>query len=273
MHICARPERFESHIFQLIYIEVSMPEQTLRVELIRHTEDPDAAVALAARLCYAAADLDTLRERIAGRDQTALIRGVTGSGHLSVIEHASFTFAVEGVSRALLAQLTRHRVASFSVQSQRYVSMSEGFDYVMPPAIRALGEEKAQQFHAQMAQMQTWYAEWQQALGGAGEKANEDARFVLPNACATRLLVTMNARELLHFFSLRCCMRAQWEIREMAWAMLEQAHRVAPTLFASAGPGCISAECPEGSRSCGQAKQVRARFEEQISGYLGTAQR
>ncbi len=242
-----------------------MPEQKLRVELIRHTEDPDASVALAARLCYAAADLDTLRERIASRDQTALIRGVMESGHHSTIEHASFTFAVEGVSRALLAQLTRHRIASFSVQSQRYVSMRDGFDYIVPPAIAALGEEKAQRYHAQMAQMHAWYAEWQEALGGAGEKANEDARFVLPNACATRLLVTMNARELLHFFSLRCCMRAQWEIRAMAWAMLEQAYRVAPTLFASAGPGCIGSGCPEGGKSCGQAQQVRARFEEQIS--------
>jgi thymidylate synthase (FAD) len=110
-----------------------------------------------------------------------------------------------------------------------------------------------------MEQMHRWYAQWQQELGGAGENANEDARFVLPNACATRMLVTMNARELLHFFSLRCCMRAQWEIRELAWEMLRQARRAAPTLFAAAGPGCLTGECHEGKRSCGRAKEVRDR--------------
>ncbi len=239
-----------------------MPQQRLRVELIRHTADPDAAVALAARLCYAAADLDALQERIAARDQTDFLRGVMESGHLSTVEHASFTFAIEGVSRSLLAQITRHRIASFSVQSQRYVSMEKGFDYVIPPAIEALGEEAIARFQAQMGQLHVWYAQWQQELGGAGEKANEDARFVLPNASATRMLVTMNARELLHFFSLRCCMRAQWEIRALAWEMLREAYRVAPTLFAQAGPGCLNSGCPEGSRSCGQAAQIRERFQQ-----------
>ena len=236
-----------------------MPQCALRVELIRHTDDPDAAVALAARLCYAKADFDTLAQRIAARDQAAFVRGVMESGHLSTVEHASFTFAVEGVSRSLLAQITRHRIASFSVQSQRYVSMEAGFDYVAPPAIEALGEEALARYHEQMEQMHSWYAQWQRELGGSGEKANEDARFVLPNACATRLLVTMNARELLHFFSLRCCMRAQWEIRALAWEMLEQARRVAPTLFEVAGPGCIGGQCPEGERSCGRMQEVRAR--------------
>lgn len=237
-----------------------MPQRKLRVELIRHTADPDSAVALAARLCYAAADFDTLRERVANRDQTALLRGVMESGHLSTVEHASFTFAIEGVSRSLLAQITRHRIASFSVQSQRYVSMQKEFDYVVPPAIEALGEAALARYHEQMERIHSWYVQWQTDLGGAGEKANEDARFVLPNASATRMLVTMNARELLHFFSLRCCMRAQWEIRELAWEMLREAHRVAPTLFATAGPGCLGAGCSEGSRSCGKTAMVRERF-------------
>ena len=236
-----------------------MPQRTMRVELIRHTDDPDAAVALAARLCYAKADFDTLAQRVAARDQAAFVRGVMDSGHLSTVEHASFTFAVEGVSRALLAQITRHRIASFSVQSQRYVSMEKGFDYVVPPAVEALGERALDRYREQMEQMHSWYVAWQQELGGAGEGANEDARFVLPNACATRMLVTMNARELLHFFSLRCCMRAQWEIRELAWEMLRQAQGVAPALFAAAGPGCMGAGCPEGTRSCGRAKEVRTR--------------
>lgn len=139
------------------------------------------------------------------------------------------------MSRALLAQLTRHRLASFSVQSQRYVSMAEGFDYVIPPAIEALGEDAKQEFIRQMETMQAWYCDWQEKLGGAGESANEDARFVLPNAAATRLVMTMNARELMHFFSLRCCNRAQWEIREMAWQMLALCKQAAPALFEHAG--------------------------------------
>ena len=242
-----------------------MPQRKLRVELIRHTPDPDAVVALGARLCYAAADLDALSERVAARDQTAFIRGVMDSGHLAMVEHASFTFAVEGVSRSLLAQITRHRIASFSVQSQRYVSMEEGFDYVVPPAVEALGEEALARFHEQMEQVRRWYAQWQREVGGTGEKTNEDARFVLPNACATRMLVTMNARELLHFFSLRCCMRAQWEIRALAWEMLRLARGVAPALFASAGPGCLGPGCPEGAKSCGRAAEVRDRFERLMS--------
>jgi len=160
-----------------------------------------------------------------------------------------------------MAQITRHRIASFSVQSQRYVSMEKGLDYVVPPAIEALGEQALARYREQMEQMHAWYVEWQRALGGSGEKANEDARFVLPNACATRMLVTMNARELLHFFSLRCCMRAQWEIRELAWEMLRQARGVAPTLFAAAGPGCLGTGCPEGTRSCGRMTEVRGLFE------------
>ena len=242
-----------------------MPQCALRVELVRHTDDPDAAVALAARLCYAKADFEALAEPIAARDQAAFVRGVTESGHLSTAEHASFTFAVEGVSRSLLAQITRHRIASFAVQSQRYVSMEAGFDYVVPPAIEALGEQALARYREQMERMHRWYAQWQQELGGAGEGANEDARFVLPNACATRMLVTMNARELLHFFSLRCCMRAQWEIRELAWEMLRQARGVAPTLFAAAGPGCLGKGCPEGTRGCGRPARARERFERMMS--------
>ena len=174
-------------------------------------------------------------------------------------EHATFTFAVEGVSRALLAQLTRHRIASFSVQSQRYVSMADGFDFVVPPSISALGEEEEAEFIRQMNTMHAWYCQWQEKLGGAKEKSNEDARFVLPNAAATRLMVTMNARELPHFFELRCCNRAQWEIREMAWQMLAACRRAAPALFENAGPACLRGACPEGKASCGKAKEVKEK--------------
>lgn len=237
-----------------------MAQAKLKVILLRATPDPDEIVALGARLCYAQADVETLRQRVEAADQRGYVNRVMERGHLSVTEHASFTFAVEGVSRALLAQLTRHRIASFSVQSQRYVSMADGFDYVVPPSIAALGEEEEREFAREMEQMHAWYLRWQEKLGGAGEAANQDARFVLPNACATRLVMTMNARELLHFFELRCCNRAQWEIREMAWQMLACCREAAPALFAQAGPACLRGACPEGKNSCGKAAQVRERL-------------
>ncbi len=231
-----------------------MPETQLRVTLIAHTPDPEKTCALAARTCYSALDYDELRSLVEEKDQAAFLRRIVASGHLSVLEHASFTFGVSGVSRALLAQLTRHRIASFSVQSQRYVSLEKGFGYIVPPRIRDLGEEAVREFEAQMAQMHAWYKQWQEKLG---ENANEDARFVLPNACETHITVTMNARELLHFFSLRCCSRAQWEIRALAREMLRLCKREAPVIFENAGPGCVSGPCPEGAKSCGMAADMR----------------
>lgn len=238
-----------------------MAQAKLKVILLRATPDPDEIVALGARLCYAQADVEALRGRVERADQSAYVSRVMARGHLSVTEHASFTFAVEGVSRALLAQLTRHRLASFSVQSQRYVSMADGFDYVIPPSISALGEEEEREFIREMDTMHAWYRRWQEKLGGAGESANQDARFVLPNAASTRLVMTMNARELMHFFELRCCNRAQWEIREMAWQMLALCRQEAPALFAQAGPACLRGVCPEGASTCGRADEVRRRSE------------
>ena len=230
-----------------------MPQVNQRVELFRVTPDSEAVVAMAATLCYAGGDLDSLQTKIAQNDQSAFLRKVREMGHESVLEHVSFTFLIEGVSRALLAQLTRHRIASFSVQSQRYVSYAKGFGYVVPPAVQALGTQAVAEFEAQMAQMQAWYEGWQQRLG-----ANEDARFVLPNACETRLLVTMNARELRHFFALRMCERAQWEIRALAGRMFALCYGHAPELFEDAGAGCLRGACPEGDKTCGKAAQVRA---------------
>ena len=235
-----------------------MPEKQQRVALVRHTADPEALTALGARLCYAGGDIDRLLSIIETKDQKAFVEKIMSMGHESVLEHVSFTFLIEGVSRVLLAQLTRHRIASFSVQSQRYVSYASGFGYIVPPAIRNLGEEAVQEYESQMAQMQSWYEGWQKKLGDAGEKSNEDARFVLPNACETRILMTMNARELRHFFALRMCSRAQWEIRQMAQSMFEQCCRVAPAMFRDAGPGCLRGACPEGEKSCGRAKEIKA---------------
>lgn len=235
-----------------------MPEKQLHVELLASTPNPEQICALAAKLCYAKADVSALREKINAQDQSAFLEKIMESKHLSVLEHATFTFAIEGVSRVLLAQLTRHRIASFSVQSQRYVSLAgDNFAYITPPAIKALGDEAVAKYNAQMAQMQQWYVEWQNALGAKGESSNEDARFVLPNACETRLVLTMNTRELLHFFELRCCSRAQWEIRALANEMLRLCKETAPVLFEKAGPGCVRGACPEGGKTCGKAAEMR----------------
>ena len=234
-----------------------MPEVKLHVALIRHTLSPEEIVALGARLCYSRATIDDLTQRVSAKDQSDFVQKIMGMGHDSVLEHASFTFGVEGVSRVLLAQLTRHCLASFSVQSQRYVSYEQGFGYIVPPKIAALGQDAAEEYARQMDQMHQWYCQWQERLGAAGESSNEDARFVLPGACETRLMMTMNVRELRHFLSLRMCSRAQWEIRALATEMHRLCMEVAPALFADAGPGCLRGACPEGAKSCGRAAEIR----------------
>ena len=147
-----------------------MPECKQRVLLLSHTPDAQALIALGARLCYAGGNVDKLMEKVSRQDQQAFLEKLMGMGHESVLEHVSFTFLIEGVSRVLLAQLTRHRIASFSVQSQRYVSYKDGFSYVVPPAIAALGEDAAAEYRGQMAQMQQWYESWQERLGALREK-------------------------------------------------------------------------------------------------------
>ena len=240
-------------------------KREMKVELIRHTLLPEETIALGAKLCYSKAVIGDLKNRIEEKDQEEFIHRLLGMGHESVFEHASFTFGIEGVSRVLLAQLTRHRLASFSVQSQRYVSYEKGFGYIIPPKIAALGPEAEAEYHRQMEQMQAWYNEWQEKLGKQGEGSNEDARFVLPNACETRILMTMNVRELRHFFSLRMCSRAQWEIREMATRMHRLCLEAAPALFADAGPACLRGKCPEGEKSCGKMTEIRAEREKLIA--------
>ena len=245
-----------------------MPRSEMKVVLVRHTLSPEEVVALGARRCYSKARVDDLLERVEAKDQTDFVHKIMSMGHDSVLEHASFTFGIEGVSRTLLAQITRHRVASFSVQSQRYVSYESGFGYIVPPKIEALGEDAVAEFEQQMATIHQWYTDWQQKLG-TGEGGNEDARFVLPGACETRMMVTMNVRELRHFFSLRMCSRAQWEIRALAAEMHRLCMEVAPTLFENAGPGCLRGACPEGEKTCGkmlQIRQERKDWLEQLNG-------
>lgn len=229
-------------------------EKFLNVSLVSHTADSEKIVALAAKTCYSKSELTALREAVNSKDQTAFVRKVMGMGHDAILEHATFTFAIEGVSRVLLAQITRHRLASFCVQSMRYCSSANDLGYIVPPNIKALGAEYEQKYQAQMSQMHQWYQEWQSILAenyGQGETANEDARFVLPNAAATQMVVTMNARELRHFFAMRMCNRAQWEIRALAVEMHRLCMEVSPVLFADAGPGCVRGACPEGDKCCG----------------------
>jgi thymidylate synthase (FAD) len=250
-----------------------MPKTKLKVLLLRHTPNPEETVAMAAKLCYSPADIGSLKEKIEAKDQKAFVEKLMKMGHMSPIEHASFTFAIEGISRACSHQLVRHRLASYSQQSQRYVSEERGegqgasaeaetFDYIIPPSI-AEDREAKKAFEKFMIEAQKAYDFIVQRLnenGVKGEAANQDARFVLPNAAETKIIVTMNARELLHFFRQRCCLRAQWEIRQMAEEMFRQAKNAAPVIFSKAGPGCIAGPCPEGEYTCGKIKEVRKQY-------------
>ena len=249
----------------------------MNVKLLAYTPDPERTVACAAKLCYAAADIDTVMEGLTEEKTSSFINMLSELGHESPVEHASFTFGIEGVSRSLLAQLTRHRLASYSVQSQRYVKKS-AFEFVLPPEIEAMPEtkrefllamEEDQRHYERLAELLQRKHETEFLAQGLSEKeakrkaekkAIEDARFVLPNACATKLICTMNGRSLMNFFTHRCFNRAQWEIRALADEMLLQVKAVAPDLFKKAGPPCLRGSCPEGKMSCGKANEVRERF-------------
>jgi len=223
------------------------------VQLLTHTPNPEQVVAAAARLCYADSSIEQLLGQ-APLQAARLLQKILDLGHFSVLEHASFSFGIEGISRACSHQLVRHRIASFSQQSQRYVSHNQPFAAVVPESIGER-QELLLRFEKHMQDTHELYRD----MLAAGIPA-EDARFVLPNASATKLVMTMNARELRHFYALRCCRRSQWEIRAMAKEMLRLARQAAPLLFADAGPGCLHGPCPEGAMTCGEIKAVRAEY-------------
>ncbi len=239
-----------------------MPESKLNVILLRYTPNPEEMVSQAAKLCYSPASVDELKKQVASKDQANFIEKLIDMRHLSPIEHITFTFGVEGVSRACSHQIVRHRLASYSQQSQRYVGQHSkktgGFDFVVPPSIGKIGRKKW--FVEKMKILQEWYDELVEMLENSGESTFEDARFLLPNAAETKIIITMNARELLHFFRVRCCNRAQWEIRAMAREMLRLVKKVSPHIFKDAGPGCINSKCPEGKMTCGKMDEVREKF-------------
>lgn len=237
------------------------------VTLLSYPADALKVACDAAARCYSDLSNEELLDFIDNKDKDSLrkyINGVIGTGHLSTIEHVSYTFMIEGVSRAFLAQITRHRLASFSVQSQRYVRLSGGEDdwYIIPPEILKRDELK-ERFMNHMAECVDTYNMICDALVEAGrteEQAQEDARFVLPEAAQTRMVVTMNARELMHFFNLRCCNRAQWEIRAVANKMLSLVKEATPELMKKAGASCaITGVCPEGKRGCGHPQNAEAK--------------
>lgn len=217
----------------------------MHVELLYHTPDPERAIATAARLCYAPVGAAELMETMPEERVRSVLTTIMSSGHFSTLEHASYTFAIDGVSRALTHQLVRHRIASFNQQSQRYVKFTDGVAVVKPESV-ATSPEKEAVFDEAIEACVTAYRK----LLDAGVPA-EDARYLLPNAAESKIVVTMNVRELLHFFSLRCCNRAQWEIRDMAHRMLELARPTAPFVFADAGAPCVRGACPEGKMTCG----------------------
>lgn len=218
----------------------------MQVALLGVTPDPERLVAAAARLCYAEAPPAELLAAMTDEEVRSFLERLVRMGHLSPLEHAVFTFAISGVSRSLTHELVRHRIASYSQRSQRYLA-EDGFVAVVPPTIAA-NPEAAGIFSRAMDGLRQAYTSLLE-LG----IPREDARFVLPNACESRLVATMNARSLHNFFALRCCNRAQWEIRTLASRMLELARQAAPGLFAAAGPPCETrGACREGSLSCGR---------------------
>ena len=249
----------------------------MKIKLINYTPNAEETIASAGKLCYSSVGVDEIYKNLSKEAIQKYINMLNNLGHESPIEHASFTFAAEGISRSLSHQLVRHRLASYSQQSQRYVKINN-FEYIIPPSIEE-NEEAKEVFIKAMQEDQKNYSQITDVLfnknynsfikEGIAEKearrkaeklAIEDARYVFPNACETKIVFTMNTRSLMHFFSLRCCNRAQWEIRNMAFEMVKICKKVYPTLFKNAGPNCINGPCPEGKMSCGKLEEVRELY-------------
>lgn len=243
----------------------------MKVKLLEHTPNPEKLIAAAAKLCYSSSGVDELMEDLTPENTEKFLNMLMDLGHESPIEHATFTFAIEGISRACSHQLVRHRIASYSQKSQRYVNETQ-FEYVTPSVIEGVPTLKWI-YDETMELLQSRYDMIRHGLiqehvkRGMSEKdaekvANEDARFVLPNACTTSIIVTMNIRSLFNFFKHRCCNRAQWEIREVAWEMWKQCVVIAPTIFKHAGPDCVTKDkCPEGKMSCGKQLKMKAKYD------------
>lgn len=216
------------------------------VRLLYHTPEPERAIAVAARLCYAPVGAAELMDHMSDEAIAKVLRTIMVSGHFSALEHVSYTFAIDGVSRAMTHQLVRHRLASYNQQSQRYVSYADAPSFIVPPAVDADADTR----EAYLGACGDAFLAYRAAIAAGIEP--EDARYLLPNAMETKIVVTMNMRELLHFFELRCCKRAQWEIRDLGLAMLELVEPTAPYVCMDAGAACRRGSCPEGKMTCGE---------------------
>lgn len=243
----------------------------LKVKLMAHTPNPDEVVAAAAKLCYSPVGVDEISKNLTDEEVAKFVNTLVSMGHESPIEHVTFTFAIEGISRSCSHQIVRHRIASFSQQSQRYVKLDQ-FEYIIPPEIER-NEEAKKIFIESMNKCQEDYDKLveilfakhyqelldkgvseKKAKSQAEKKSIEDARYVLPNACETKMVFTINARSLYNFFHHRCCERAQWEIRQLADEMLKLVKEVAPVLFKNAGAPCTKGKCPEEKMTCGNPR-------------------
>ncbi|MCD6459646.1 FAD-dependent thymidylate synthase [bacterium] len=226
----------------------------MKVLLLKYTDNPEQAITLAAKICYSDKSFEDIAKKIDEKQSTDnFVRMLKSLGHESALEHVNFTFGIEGISRTATHQLVRHRIASYSQQSQRYVSM-KNTEFIVPEKI-ADNEKSFKIYKNCLNKIKQAYDQLIEL-----NIPKEDARYILPNACASNIVVTMNARELLHFFSLRCCSRAQWEIRTLAEKMLALAKNTAPVVFENAGPECIRTVCPEGKMSCGKTKEMRKKY-------------
>jgi thymidylate synthase, flavin-dependent len=241
----------------------------LKVKLVEHTPNPEKVIAAAAKLCYSAVGIEELEKKLDDEGAKKFLNMLMSYGHESPIEHISFTFAIEGVSRSLSHQLVRHRIASYSQQSQRYVKLKQ-FEYIVPPEIDKDADarkifinamENSQEAYDQLADIlkEKHIKDGIEPIS-AEKRAIEDARYVFPNACETKVIFTMNARSLMNFFKHRCCNRAQWEIRNLADEMLRLVKKTAPILFQYAGPSCVDGICPEGKMTCGKVEEVRKKY-------------
>lgn len=240
-----------------------MGKSELKVKLISHSENPDKVATMAAKLCYSPVGVEEIDKNLSDEQVAKFLNMLVSMGHESPIEHASFTFAIEGISRACSHQLVRHRLASYSQQSQRYVKI-DNMEYIIPPNIENIPEARESYIKA-IESSQEEYSKLVDILmkNGRNEKeAIEDARYVFPNACETKIVVTMNARVLLNFFSKRLCERAQWEIKELAYKMLFECKKIAPILFSQAGPSCYIGKCKEGKLTCGRPDIPKTRIKE-----------
>lgn len=242
----------------------------MKVNLLTHTPEPDKIIAAAAKLCYSSSGIDDIMDNLTEESIQKFMDMLMSLGHESPVEHVTFTFGIEGISRACSHQLVRHRIASYSQKSQRYVNETQ-FEYVTPDPI-AKDQVTKDIYDETMELLQSRYDIIRSALISnyvnngldpkvAEKKANEDARMVLPNACCTSIIVTMNIRSLFNFFKHRCCNRAQWEIRAVAMEMLRLCMEVAPNIFRHAGPDCVAkGQCNEGKMTCGKGQEMRSTF-------------